>query len=160
MVNIPVPVLPGGSRPPGLSQTTDRPTGRSAGGPVGRRSAGPPAGRSAGRSAGGSGGAGAPPGARVRVCFRSPKRELKTANAELSSTGKTVRCSERRGDAWLALPGDVARHRSQGGGCFDVCLPTCMALGRQTGLSLPCFPCYILAWGACYLHARFGPSEE
>jgi hypothetical protein len=44
-------------------------------------------------------------------------------------------------------------------GCFDPWLPTCMALGRQTGLSLPCFPCYLLAWGACFLHARWGTSE-
>jgi len=88
------------------------------------------------------------------------KRELKTANAGLVRSGLAVRCSERRGDRFLATPEDVARHSSQGMGCFDLWLPTCMALGRQTGLSLPCFPCYLLAWGACYIHARWGPSES
>ena len=87
------------------------------------------------------------------------KRELKAMNAELAATGKATKCSERRGDAWLADPVDVARHASQGAGCFDLWLPTCMALGRQTGLSMPCFPCYLFAWGACFLHARWGPSE-
>jgi hypothetical protein len=87
------------------------------------------------------------------------KRELKEANEELAATGKAIRCSERRQDAWLADPVDVARHASQGAGCFELWLPTCMALGRQTGLSLPCFPCYLLAWTACYLRARWGPRE-
>jgi hypothetical protein len=88
------------------------------------------------------------------------KRELKEANASLHRSGVAVRCDERRAGRFLATPEDAARHSSQGAGCFELWLPTCMALGRQTGLSLPRFPCYILAWGACYLHARFGPSEE
>ena len=87
------------------------------------------------------------------------KRELKLANASLHRSGVAVRCDERRVDRFLATPEDVARHSSQGAGCFDLWLPTLLALGRHTGLSVPCFPCYLLAWGALYLRARWGTSE-